>query len=91
MLPTNSERRTDKSLPNITFTDNDIEKIIKCLDLNKAHGHDVISIHMLKLCGGSIYKPLRLIFRASLHQGSFPLCLKKTSVFPVYKKMTNSQ
>ena len=81
MLPTNCERRTDKSLSNITVTDNDIEKIIKGLDLSEAYGHEVISIHRLKLCGGSIYKPLRLIFRAFLHQESFPLCLKKTQRF----------
>ena len=60
VLPTNCESLTDKSLSNITFTDNDIWKIIKCLDPNKAHGHDMISIRMLKLCRGSIYKPYDL-------------------------------
>ena len=63
VLPTNSESLTDKSLSNITFTDNDIGKIIKSLDLNKAHGRDMISIRMLKLCGRSVYKPIQLIFR----------------------------
>ena len=66
VLPTNCESLTDKSLSNISFTDNDIGKIIKCLDPNKAHGHDMMSMRMLKICGDSIYKPLRLIFRASL-------------------------
>ena len=33
-------------------------QIIKNLDPNKAHGHDMISIRMIKLCGISICKPL---------------------------------
>ena len=90
VLPTNCEILTDKSLSNITFTDNDIEKIIKGLDPNKDHGHDLICIPMLKLRGGSIYKHLRIIFRACLDQETFPLCWKKSNVVPIHKKMTNS-
>ena len=41
-LLTNCESLTDKSLSNIFFTDNDIGKIIKGLDPNKAHGHDMM-------------------------------------------------
>ena len=78
VLPTNCESLTDKSLSNISFTDNDIGKIIKSLDPNKAHGHDMMSIPMLKICGDSIYKPLHLIFSASLDQGTFRLCWKKS-------------
>ena len=64
VLPTNCESLTDKSLSNISFTDNDIGKIIKSLNPNKAH--DMMSIHMVKICGDSIYKPLHFFFRASL-------------------------
>ena len=67
---------TDKSLSNISFTGNNIGKTIKCLDPSKAHCHDMMSIRML--CGDSIYKPLHLIFRASLDQGTFPLRWKKS-------------
>ena len=78
MLPTNSESLTDKSLSNITFTDNDIGKIIKSLDLNKAHGRDMISIRMLKLCGRSVYKPIQLIFRPVQIKGISPSIGKKS-------------
>ena len=37
---------------------NDIVKIIGSLDQNKAHGHDKISIRIIKLCACSILKPL---------------------------------
>ena len=86
MLLTNCESLTDKSLSNIFFTDNDIGKIIKGLDPNKAHSRDMISICMLKLCGESTYKPLRLIFRACLDQVTFPLCWKKANIVPIQKK-----
>ena len=81
-LPTNYENVTDKFLFSITFTDNDIGKIIKGLDPNKAHGHDMISIPKLKLCRGSMYKPLRHIFRAR----DFSLMLEKANVAPIHNK-----
>ena len=43
------------------------------LDSNKAHGHDMISIGMLKLCGYSICKRLELIFKTCLRNVRFPL------------------
>ena len=64
VFPTNCENITDRSLSNITFTDNDIGEIIKGLHPNNGDGHDIISIRRLKLCGGSIYKSLQLILRA---------------------------
>ena len=49
----------------------DIPKILENLDVNKAHGHDKISIRMLQLCGNSICKPLKLIFKQSVESDSF--------------------
>ena len=72
-LPTNCESLTDKSLCNITLSNNDFGKIIKGLDPKKARGHEMMSVHMQKMCGDSIYKTLRLIFRVSLDQKTFPL------------------
>ena len=48
----------------------------------------MMSIRWLNICGDSIYKPLRLLFRASLDQGTFPLCWKKANVAPIHKKTT---
>ena len=42
--------------------DEDIYRILKTLDINKAHGYDEVKIRMLKLCGESIVKPLSIIF-----------------------------
>ena len=61
-LTLNLHLTTEKRLNTLNFSNNDIEKIIHNLDLNKAHGHDKISIRMIKICGKSICKPLNLIF-----------------------------
>ena len=49
---------SEKRLSKIRFSEDDIAKIIQNLDPNKAHGHDEISISMLKICGKSICEPL---------------------------------
>ena len=54
---------TDNCLSSLSFSQDDIDKIIQNLDPNKVHGHDNISIRMLKICGSSIYKPLEMIFK----------------------------
>ena len=50
-------------LSSLEFCVDDIVKIIRLLDQNKAHGHNEILIRMIKLCASSISKPLHLIFR----------------------------
>ena len=40
-------------LTDVSISNENIIKIINHLDPNKAHGHDMISIRMLKLCGPS--------------------------------------
>ena len=85
-LPTNSFKRTNNLLSTLSFTKDDIAKIIKNLNLNKAYGFDMMSIRMLKICGDSMLKPLELIFRSCLETGKFPIEWKKANVVPVYKK-----
>ena len=54
--------------------------------MNKAHGHDEISIRMLKLCESAITEPLYLIFKNCLSSNTFPDVWKKANVIPVHKK-----
>ena len=85
-LPTNLRYVTDKRLRTINFRADNIEKIIVSLNPNKAHGHDNISIRMLKICGDTICKPLELIFKQALTTGVFPSEWKKGNIVPCYKK-----
>ena len=61
-------------------------KLIRSLDVNKSHGHDEISVRMLKMCDNSIVKPLMIIFNNCINDGVFPLCWKKANITPIYKK-----
>ena len=85
-LPNICSKHTNNILDTIIFSKEDIYKIIKNLDPNKAHGHDMISIRMIKLCGISICKPLEIIFLKCLSSGKFPPEWKKANVAPTFKK-----
>ena len=78
-LPNNLAKLTNESLDTVNFSTDDISKIINNLDPNKAHGHDMLSIRMIKLCGNSICKPLSIIFNDCLKEGKFPADWKKCS------------
>ena len=80
VLPSQLTLLTENSLANCLFSKKDILQIIRNLDSNKAHGHHMISIRMLKLCGGSICKPLELIFKTCLGNSRFLPEWKKANV-----------
>ena len=77
---------TENSLANCSFSKNGILQIIRNLDSNKAHGHNMISIRMLKLWDDSIFKPLEISFKMCLQNGRFPLEWGKVNVVPIHKK-----
>ena len=50
-----------------------------------AHGHDMISIRILKLCGPSLSKLISVIFKSSLSQMKFFIGWKKGNVVTIHK------
>ena len=62
-VPLNINLETRERLSSLGFCVDDIVEIIRSLNQNKVHGHDEISIRIIKLCASSISKPLHLIFR----------------------------
>ena len=86
VLPDNLPKLTNESLDTVNFSTDDISKITNNLDPNKAQGHDMLSIQMIKLCSNSICKPLSIIFNDCLKEGKFPSDWKKAHVVPVHKK-----
>ena len=85
-LPENQTYITETKLSSFNIEDEDIYKIIKTLDINKAHGHDEVSIRMLKLCDKSIVKPLSIIFNNCKLKNTLPNLWKKANVVPIHKK-----
>ena len=85
-LPSILTKETCQSLSTVEFSTNDILKIIRNLNPNKTHSHDMISTRMLKICDESICKALGIIFRPCLQNGKFPSEWKKANMVPVFKK-----
>ena len=77
---------TKHTLTFCDFSETDILSIINSQDSNKPHGHDMISIRMLKLCGDAICRPLSIIFETCLNTDKFPSEWKKGDVVPIHKK-----
>ena len=70
----------------LDFNENELLKIIRALNINKAHGHDDISIRMIRICDKSLIKPLTLIFKKSIRSSCYPDIWKKSNIIPVHKK-----
>ena len=85
-IPRNQTYVTDNKLSSLQFEDSDIIKIIRSLDMSKAHGHDDVSVRMLKICDSAIIKPLSIIFRNCISQSTFPDIWKKSNTCRIHKK-----
>ena len=88
----NSSVLPDKSyltLESITISGSDILKTIRSLDINKAHGHDDISVRMMKICDDAIVESLKMLFVNWVNQAVFPSRWKKVNVISVHKKTEN--
>ena len=72
----------------INFNEDDILKIIRSLNINKAHGHGDISVRIIKACDKAIFKPLIYlpkIYWICHDTDMFAELWKKTNTIPVYK------
>ena len=77
---------TKDHIQTLYFGKSDVIKLIKALDVSKAHGHDRVSLKIMKICAGSIAHPLTLIFQNLIVAGIFPNDWKEV---PIHKKMIN--
>ena len=90
-LPVNQMFLTQSRLIYIDFNEDEILKIIKALNIHKAHGHDDISIRMIKICDKSLLKPLILLFENSTKSSCYPESWKRSNIIPVHKKKNDKQ
>ena len=86
MLPTNQIFLTQARQGSLDFNEGEILKIIRNLNINKARGHDKISIRMIKICDKSLLKPLIILFENSIKSSCYPDIWKKSNVIPAHKK-----
>ena len=85
VLPSAISFKNQSRLSSIDFEKDDILKIIRNLNINKVHGHDSISIRMLKICDSVLVKPLSLIYKNCIDSGVFPDIWKRSQIIPTYK------
>ena len=83
-LQSNFTLCTENWLSTVTFSQDDIGKIIQYLNPSEALGHN--NIWMLKICGSFIYRPLEVVFKEALSTGLFPSNWKKGKIVPIHKK-----
>ena len=86
VLPSAINFKNHTRLSSIDFDKEDILKIIRNLNVNKAHDHDNISIQMLKICDSVLVEPLSQIYKNCINSGVFPDIWKKSHIIPSYKK-----
>ena len=86
LLPLNQIFLTQSRLNSLDFNEDEIIKIIRALNVNKAHGCDDISIRMIKICDKSLLKPLILLFKNSIKYSCYPDIWKRSNIIPVHKK-----
>ena len=86
LLPRFVALNSESSLSAINFNNDDIVKIIRSFNINKAHGHYNISIRMIKIYDKAIAKPLSIIYKNCIDTGIFSDLWKKSNNVPVHKK-----
>ena len=86
VLPINQTFLTQSRLTSLDFSEEEILKIIRALNIHKAHGHDNISIRMIKICDKSLLKLLILLFQNSAKLPCFPDIWKRSNIVPMHKK-----
>ena len=85
-IPINQIFLTQSRLSSLDFNEDEILKIIRALNIHKAHGHDDISIRMTKICDKSLLKPLTILFQNSTKSSCYPVIWKRSNIIPVHKK-----
>ena len=85
-IPINQIFLTQSRLSSLDFNEDEILKIIRALNIHKAHGHDDISIRMIKICDKSLLKPLTILFQNSTKSSCYPVIWKSSNIIPAHKK-----
>ena len=87
VLPINQKFLSQSRLVSLNFNEDEIlNAFIRALNIHKAHGHNDISIRMMKICDKSLSKSLILLFKNSTKLYHNPDTWKWSNIVPVHKK-----
>jgi len=85
-LPTLPDKPVKQPLVDITFTYNDVLKLLLNLKPDKSPRPDSIHPGILKECAHVLVCPLFILFRKSMDEGDIPLEWKSGYITPIHKK-----
>ena len=71
-LPSSVEFYSQSRISSLSIIEDSILKIVKALNVIKAHCNDEISVRMIKICDEACVKPLSLIYKNCINTGIFP-------------------
>ena len=87
VLPSTISFKNHSILNSISFEKKDFLKTIRNLNVSKAHGHDDISLRMLKTCDSEVDELLPLIYKNCIDFAIFLDTWKRSHIIPSYKKI----
>ena len=71
--------------PGNALSINELKDAFNSLKTNKSPGYDGISSNIIKLCFGTLNRPLHYIYNISLQTGVFPEDMKIATVTSIFK------
>ena len=77
---------TQARLRSLDYNEGKILGIIRALNINKSHGHNGISIRMIKIGDESLLKTFLILFKNSLKLSYYSDIWKKSNIIPAHKK-----
>ena len=89
-LPSNQIYLTQSKIVSLNFSEDEVLKIIRSLNIHKAHGYDYISIRMIKICDKLLLKPLIILFKNSLNYLIIQTYGKDLILYLYIKRMINN-
>ena len=85
-IETKNFQLTQARLRSLDYNEGKILEIIRALNINKSHGHNGISIRMIKIGDESLLKTFLILFKNSLKLSYYSDIWKKSNIIPAHKK-----
>ena len=89
-MPSCDQKVYDSPLSEVRFTQENVEKKLEKLKIDKSAGPDGLHPRVLRELSSVLSKPLYLLFHKSLSEGKIPSSWKEAHVSPIFKKVSKS-
>lgn len=83
-------QQCEKTVTMVEVTHQQVKRLLRGLDTQKATGPDDISPHLLKRCSQELAAPLTQVFTTCVRENVWPSVWKEARVVPVHKKSSRT-